>query len=79
MTSFLEELDKRVLEKQQESKKHVPERKVREIGDNINSCPPAESSKWTIDPACLQGMQVYHVYFVLRMLACFMYYRSSKF
>ena len=35
---------------------HVPERKVREIGDNVNSCPPAEAPKWTIDSGWLQGM-----------------------
>ena len=61
LTAFLQELDKRVLQKQQESKKHVPERKAREVGDCVNSCPPPQAPKWTIDSAWLEGMQVYCV------------------
>ena len=62
LTSFLEELDKRVLEKQQASKKHVPERKAREIGDHVNSCPPLEAPKWTVDAAWLEGMHISVIY-----------------
>ena len=56
LTAFLEELDKRVLEKQQASKKHVPERKAREVGDHVNSRPPLEAPMWTVDSAWLEGM-----------------------
>ena len=75
MTTFLEELDKRVLEKQQASKKHVPERKVREIGDHVYSHPPLEAPKWTVDSAWLEGMQISVMF---QVLAYFMYYRSSR-
>ena len=77
LTSFLEELDRRVLEKQQASKKHVPERKAREIGDHVNSCPPLEAPKWTVDAAWLEGICIFQSY-ILHVLAYFMYYRSSR-
>ena len=75
LTTFLEELDKRVLEKQQASKKHVPEQKAREINDHVNSHPLLEAPKWTFDSAWLEGTQIS---VMLHVLAYFLYYRSSR-
>lgn len=38
-----------MLEKQQASEQHVPERETKEVGDHVNSCPLPKAPKWTID------------------------------
>ena len=53
---FLHELDKRVADAQKELKKHVPERKDRNIGSLLATFPPSDVPKWTVDKEWLKGM-----------------------
>ena len=53
---FLHELDKRVADAQKELKKHVPERKDRNIGSLLATFPPSDAPKWTVDKEWLKGM-----------------------
>ena len=53
---FLEELDRRVDTNVKETKKHVPERRNRILGDVIDSSPPVGTSKWMISNDWLKGM-----------------------
>lgn len=49
------ELDKRATEALKEAKKHVPERKDRIEGSPLDSLPPMDAPKWTIDKDWIKG------------------------
>lgn len=55
LTSYFEELDKRADLQQKEQKKHVPDRKKRKLGSNLDNCPPKGSPKWTISKDWLKS------------------------
>lgn len=55
LIKFLEELDRRADEARKEMKKHVPERKERVLGTKLDSFPPSDAPKWTIDKNWLKG------------------------
>ena len=55
LSLFLEELDRRVENYQKDLKKHVPERRAREVGECTGGTPPVNAPKWTIDTAWLQS------------------------
>lgn len=57
LIKFLEELDRRADEKRKEFKKHVPERKERVVGATLDSLPPSDAPKWTIDRNWLKGIE----------------------
>ena len=55
LSLFLEQLDKRVDAQQKDMKKHVPERRVRIIGESADSHPPSDAPQWTVDTAWIEG------------------------
>ena len=51
----MKKLDKRATEALKEIKKHVPERKERIEWSSLNSLPPMDAPKWTVDRDWLKG------------------------
>ena len=61
MNKFMQELDQRFLDTQEEKSIHHAERKVRISGELLASFPPPQAPKWTINNDWLKGM-CKHVY-----------------
>ena len=55
LTSFFRELDQRVIDFNNESKRRIPERKERKVGTILSSVPPSDAPKWTINKDWLKG------------------------
>jgi len=55
LNKFLQELEKRFEGVQQDTKKHVAERKRRIDATPLNSVPPPASARWTVDKEWLKG------------------------
>lgn len=58
LTKYLEELDKRAGSDLVHKKKYVPERKKRTIGSTLDSGPPKNAPKWTIDKEWMKGVLI---------------------
>ena len=56
LNKFLEELDKRASEAHKDSKKYVPERRLRIQGAYLDSVPPPGAMKWTISSDWQKGI-----------------------
>ena len=77
LNGFLQELDKKIVAQQNDTKKHIPERRERELGDDVSSYPPSTAPKWTIDKDWLKGDPIVE-YCIVKFIYSHILFRSCR-